>query len=89
MIRGTVLIHEATHLSQVKGTGDHGYGYDSVKKNSADVNIKHADAYTYFAKSFYESCSNSGDPNSYQVYVCKDTNKKGGCVGVRGKCKFS
>lgn len=71
--QGSVLVHEATHLSQVKGTGDYGYGYDSVKKNSAATNLNHADAYTYFSKSFYETCSNSGDPGSYQVYICRDT----------------
>lgn len=49
--QATTVLHEMTHLSQVKGTSDYGgYGYRFVKSLSAAQNLNHADTYTLFAQ---------------------------------------
>ncbi|KAF7540336.1 hypothetical protein G7054_g1462 [Neopestalotiopsis clavispora] len=50
---GTV-VHETTHLSQIKGTQDYGvYGYSAVRSLSASQNLNHADTYALYAQGKY------------------------------------
>jgi deuterolysin len=47
----TTILHEMTHLRQVKGTSDYGgYGYNFVRSLTAAQNLNHADTYTLFAQ---------------------------------------
>lgn len=49
--QATTVLHEMTHLTQVKGTSDYGgYGYNFVRSLSASQNLNHADTYTLFAQ---------------------------------------
>uniref|UniRef100_L2GK12 Neutral protease 2 n=1 Tax=Colletotrichum fructicola (strain Nara gc5) TaxID=1213859 RepID=L2GK12_COLFN len=51
------LLHEMTHLTQIRGTSDYGgYGYNFVRSLSASQNLNHADTYTLFAQSIYAGC---------------------------------
>lgn len=53
----TTVLHEATHLRQIKGTEDYGgYGYNFVRSLSASQNLNHADTYTLFANAIYVGC---------------------------------
>ncbi|CAO2658190.1 Nn.00g059130.m01.CDS01 [Neocucurbitaria sp. VM-36] len=53
----TTILHEMTHLTQVKGTQDYnGYGYSFVRSLSAAQNLNHADTYTLFAQALYAGC---------------------------------
>ncbi|KAI5464868.1 Deuterolysin metalloprotease family-domain-containing protein [Mariannaea sp. PMI_226] len=55
--QGTTVLHEVTHLSQIKGTSDYGgYGYDFVRSLSAEQNINHADTYALFANAINLGC---------------------------------
>ncbi|PSN67388.1 neutral protease 2-like protein [Corynespora cassiicola Philippines] len=55
--QASTLVHEVTHLSQVRGTSDYGgYGYNFVRSLSASQNLNHADTYTLFAQSIYAGC---------------------------------
>ncbi|KND86969.1 Neutral protease 2 [Tolypocladium ophioglossoides CBS 100239] len=50
-------IHEATHLSQIKGTEDYGgYGYNFVRSLSGAQNLNHADTYALFANAIQLGC---------------------------------
>jgi deuterolysin len=52
-----ISVHEATHLSMVKGTDDYGtYGYENSVALSARYNINHADTYAYFAHDTLSGC---------------------------------
>lgn len=52
-----IAVHEATHLNEVKNTDDYGvYGYDGLRRLSADKNINHADTYSYFAHDVLAGC---------------------------------
>ncbi|TQN64713.1 Neutral protease 2-like protein [Colletotrichum shisoi] len=47
----TTILHEMTHLRQIKGTSDYGgYGYNFVRSLSAAQNLNHADTYTLFVQ---------------------------------------
>ncbi len=83
--RSSVLVHESTHLREVKGTGDLAYGYDDSRRLSADDTLRNADSYTYFAHSFYEGCYNA---NLYSVRGCVDRDFGGDCVNVVGPRKY-
>ncbi|KAK6225844.1 deuterolysin metalloprotease [Colletotrichum tabaci] len=53
----TTILHEMTHLRQIKGTSDYGgYGYNFVRSLSAAQNLNHADTYTLFAQAIYAGC---------------------------------
>ncbi|KAK1633470.1 deuterolysin metalloprotease [Colletotrichum phormii] len=53
----TTIVHEMTHLTQIKGTSDYnGYGYNFVRSLTAAQNLNHADTYTLFAQSIYAGC---------------------------------
>ncbi|KAJ4313807.1 hypothetical protein N0V94_006769 [Neodidymelliopsis sp. IMI 364377] len=55
--QATTVLHEMTHLTQVKGTSDYnGYGYSFVRSLSAAQNLNHADTYTLFAQALYAGC---------------------------------
>ncbi|KAH7138855.1 metallo proteinase [Dendryphion nanum] len=55
--QATTVLHEATHLTQVKGTSDYnGYGYNFVRSLSSSQNLNHADTYTLFAQALYAGC---------------------------------
>lgn len=47
--QASTTLHEATHLRQIKGTQDYGYGYSSVQALSSAQNLNNADTYTLFA----------------------------------------
>lgn len=52
--QATTILHEMTHLRQVKGTSDYGgYGYNFVRSLSAAQNLNHADTYTLFAQGMH------------------------------------
>ncbi|KAK2735416.1 deuterolysin metalloprotease [Colletotrichum kahawae] len=45
--RQTTILHEMTHLTQIRGTSDYGgYGYNFVRSLSASQNLNHADTYS-------------------------------------------
>ncbi|KAF3036456.1 hypothetical protein E8E12_005897 [Didymella heteroderae] len=55
--QATTVLHEMTHLTQVKGTSDYGgYGYNFVRSLSGTQNLNHADTYTLFAQALYAGC---------------------------------
>lgn len=55
--QGTTVVHEATHLNQVKGTSDYGgYGYDFTKSLTAAEELNHADTYALFANAINLGC---------------------------------
>lgn len=55
--QATTILHEMTHLTQVKGTSDYGgYGYNFVRSLTAAQNLNHADTYTLFAQALYAGC---------------------------------
>lgn len=55
--RATTVIHEATHLQQIKGTLDYGgYGYDFVRRLKGQDNLNHADTYSLFANAISVGC---------------------------------
>ncbi|KAL7787870.1 Deuterolysin metalloprotease family domain-containing protein [Trichoderma ceciliae] len=55
--QSNTVLHEGTHLTQVKGTEDYnGYGYNFVRSLSAAQNLNHADTYALFANAIYAGC---------------------------------
>lgn len=55
--QASVTLHEATHLSQIRGTTDYScYGYTCVRSLTAAQNINHADTYHYFAQAARANC---------------------------------
>ncbi|RYP15697.1 hypothetical protein DL765_005537 [Monosporascus sp. GIB2] len=55
--RPFIVLHETTHLSEVKGTDDYGcYGYDCARGLSPEQNINHADTYALFANAIAVGC---------------------------------
>ncbi len=54
--QATTNIHEDTHLSQIQGTDDLGYGYDAIQGLSADEELNNADTYALFANAIYAGC---------------------------------
>ncbi|KAG8162382.1 hypothetical protein KVR01_008147 [Diaporthe batatas] len=55
--RPYVVVHEATHLTQVKGTDDYScYGYTCVRGLTAARNLNHADTYALFAQAIRVGC---------------------------------
>ncbi|ELQ37231.1 hypothetical protein OOU_Y34scaffold00610g68 [Pyricularia oryzae Y34] len=50
--QANVLLHEVTHLRNVKGTDDYSsWGHAAVLELSESQNLNHADTYTFFAES--------------------------------------
>ncbi|KAF1842637.1 neutral protease 2-like protein [Cucurbitaria berberidis CBS 394.84] len=55
--QATTVLHETTHLTQVKGTSDYGgYGYNFVRSLSSAQNLNHADTYALFAQALFAGC---------------------------------
>ncbi|ELQ33318.1 hypothetical protein MCOR02_000994 [Pyricularia oryzae] len=51
------ILHEVTHLSQVKGTQDYNcYGYTCMRQLTSAQNLNHADTYTLFAQAIKVGC---------------------------------
>lgn len=47
--QATTTLHEVTHLSEIKGTDDNGYGYAAATALSASRALNNADTYALFA----------------------------------------
>ena len=54
--QATTVLHETTHLSEIAGTDDLGYGYDNIQKLSTQDSLNNADSYAVFANSIYAQC---------------------------------
>lgn len=55
--QGTTVLHESTHLTQIKGTLDYGgYGYEFLRSLTAAQNLNHADTYALFANAINVGC---------------------------------
>jgi deuterolysin len=54
--QATTTLHESTHLSQVGGTDDLGYGYAAATKLSTANALNNADSYALFANAIYAGC---------------------------------
>lgn len=54
--QATTNIHEDTHLTQIQGTDDLGYGYDAIQGLSADQELNNADTFALFANAIYANC---------------------------------
>lgn len=55
--QANTVLHEVTHLRQIKGTEDYGvYGYNAVRGLTAAQNLNHADTYTLFAQAISRGC---------------------------------
>lgn len=47
--QATTTLHETTHLRQIRGTNDYGYGYQAIQQLSAAQSLNNADTYAQFA----------------------------------------
>lgn len=54
--QATTTLHEMTHLSQVGGTRDLGYGYTNAMRLSNSQALNNADTYALFANAVYVNC---------------------------------
>ncbi|KAF2013846.1 metallo proteinase [Aaosphaeria arxii CBS 175.79] len=54
--QATTTLHEVTHLSQIKGTDDLGYGYAAATRLSTASALNNADSYALFANAIYVGC---------------------------------
>lgn len=54
--QATTTLHEVTHLSQIKGTDDLGYGYAAATRLSTSSALNNADSYALFANAIYAGC---------------------------------
>lgn len=54
--QATTNIHEDTHLSQIQGTDDLGYGYSAIRGLSASQELNNADTFALFANAIYAGC---------------------------------
>ncbi|KAF2244174.1 metallo proteinase [Trematosphaeria pertusa] len=54
--QATTTLHEVTHLTQIRGTQDYGYGYSAVQSLSSSQNLNNADTYALFANAIYAGC---------------------------------
>lgn len=58
--QATTTLHEATHLRQIRGTNDYGYGYSAIQQLTTRQALDNADTYTLFANGMSaprEKCS--------------------------------
>lgn len=51
--QATTTLHETTHLSQIKGTQDNGYGYAAIQGLSSSQSLNNADSYALFANGMF------------------------------------
>ncbi|PQK14292.1 hypothetical protein BB8028_0004g12220 [Beauveria bassiana] len=54
--QATTTLHETTHLREVAGTADNGYGYDNIRKLTTAQSLNNADSYAMFANAIYAGC---------------------------------
>ncbi|OAA69710.1 Peptidase M35, deuterolysin [Cordyceps fumosorosea ARSEF 2679] len=54
--QATTTLHEMTHLREVAGTADNGYGYDNIRKLTTAQSLNNADSYAMFANAIYSGC---------------------------------
>lgn len=54
--QATTTLHEATHLSQIAGTDDLGYGYSAARGLTTKQALNNADSYALFANAIYAGC---------------------------------
>lgn len=54
--QATTNLHECTHLTQIAGTQDLGYGYNNIRRLSTQDSLNNADSYAVFANSIYAGC---------------------------------
>ncbi|KAI0392270.1 neutral protease 2-like protein [Xylariaceae sp. FL0594] len=54
--QATTTLHEVTHLTQIKGTQDLGYGYSAATKLSSSQALNNADSYALFANAIHVGC---------------------------------
>ncbi|KAI2633438.1 neutral protease 2-like protein [Xylaria nigripes] len=54
--QATTALHETTHLTEVAGTDDLGYGYDAATRLSTQEALYNADSYALFANAVYVGC---------------------------------
>lgn len=54
--QATTTLHEATHLSQIAGTADLGYGYSAARGLTTSQALNNADTYALFANAIYAGC---------------------------------
>ncbi|KAI0810429.1 neutral protease [Xylaria sp. FL0064] len=52
----STALHETTHLSEIAGTNDNGYGYAAATALSTQDALNNADTYALFAQSVYAGC---------------------------------
>ncbi len=52
----STALHETTHLSEIAGTDDNGYGYDAATALSTQDALNNADTYALFAQAVYAGC---------------------------------
>ncbi|KAI0438097.1 neutral protease [Xylaria telfairii] len=52
----STALHETTHLSEIAGTADNGYGYAAATALSTQDALNNADTYALFAQSVYAGC---------------------------------
>lgn len=51
--QATTTLHETTHLRQIKGTADNGYGYTAIQGLSSAQSLNNADSYALFANGMF------------------------------------
>ncbi|KAI1815911.1 neutral protease 2-like protein [Poronia punctata] len=54
--QATTTLHETTHLTQIAGTDDLGYGYDAALSLSSSQALNNADSYALFANAIHVGC---------------------------------
>ncbi|KAM3524971.1 hypothetical protein NHJ13051_004272 [Beauveria bassiana] len=54
--QASTTLHETTHLREVAGTADNGYGYDNIRKLTTAQSLNNADSYAMFANAIYAGC---------------------------------
>ncbi|RYC62585.1 hypothetical protein CHU98_g3629 [Xylaria longipes] len=52
----STALHETTHLSEIAGTADKGYGYAAATALSTQDALNNADTYALFAQAIYAGC---------------------------------
>lgn len=62
--QATTTLHEFTHLSEIKGTDDLGYGYSAATQLTGSQALNNADSYAIFANAIANNCAGSSGSSS-------------------------
>ncbi|KAL1642643.1 hypothetical protein SLS58_005414 [Diplodia intermedia] len=62
--QATTTLHEFTHLSEIKGTDDLGYGYSAATQLTGAQALNNADSYALFANAVANNCGGSSSSSS-------------------------